>query len=152
MAEFHKRVSAWTSLRLGMHFNSIVYRTFCYAVFGFLWQLEDPPPSVLELEKWALRRMAPGPGNWVRPVDLNHLSSYGHPFEFYSFCHTSLAAKMRVLKYEPQLNFHRLHSDLVHHLANASMKRDSWADWYESSYLLTLAKARAQVEKLGVTD
>lgn len=73
-SEFKRRVIARSSLHLGMHFSSRVYRTFCVALFGFLSQLEDIPESVLNDEPWALRRVAPGPGNWVCPVDLHHLS------------------------------------------------------------------------------
>ena len=46
-SEFRKRVEAWSSLKLGMHLNSQVYRSFCLSVYSFLWQLEDPPEDVL---------------------------------------------------------------------------------------------------------
>ena len=36
--------------------------------------------------------------------------------------------------------------------ADAPVKRNLRNAWYESSYVLNVAKARAQVEKLGVTD
>ena len=67
--EFHRRVVAWSSLHLGLQANALVYRTFCCSVFGFLWQLDSLPDRVLAEEAWALRRLAPGPGNWIRPVD-----------------------------------------------------------------------------------
>ena len=99
--EFRKCVTAWSSLHLGMYLNSRVYRTFCCSVFGFLWQIDCLPPSVMDAEIWALRRLAPGPGNWVRPVELSQLKHrYGHPFQFPSFHDLSLSAKLHVLQFE----------------------------------------------------
>ena len=65
-AKFTQRVVARAFLRLGMYMNASVYRSFCMSLFSFLWQLEDIPTEVLHLETWALRRLAPGPGNWLR--------------------------------------------------------------------------------------
>ena len=129
-----------------------MYRTFCCSVFSFLWQLEEPPASVLDLEAWALRRLAPGPGNWIRTCDLNHLRAYGHPFEFRSIHHMSLAAKVRVSIYEPQLALERLHSDLISAFATATQTRTSWSAWFDSSYVLTLTHARARARHLGISD
>lgn len=102
VAEFSSRVTAWASLHIGMHFNARVYRIFCCSVLSFLWQPEDVPDFVLEMEAWALRRLAPGPGNWIRPIELRHLkSAWHHPFEFPCFHDMSLAAKLRVRELEP---------------------------------------------------
>ena len=141
----------WASLQLGIQLNCRVYKSFCCSLFSFLWQLEDIPTSILELEKWAFRRLVPGPGNWVQSRDLTHLSSYGYPFEFPSMEHSSLAAKVRVFSKEPQINCQNLHSELLHAFATASMKRLAWDDWYARSYVLKLYHANEQAEKLGIT-
>ena len=46
----------------------------------------------------------------------------------------------------------RWHSDLLHAFPDASVARDSWSTWYDSSYVLNLTQAQAQVERIGVTD
>ena len=110
------RVTMWSSLKLGMHMNAKVYRTFCVSLFAFIWQLEDIPPSILQEEEWALRQLAPGPGNWVRPVELHNLeTAYFHPFSFPSFKNLALACKLRVLSYEPMLNIECLPSGVFGH-------------------------------------
>ena len=149
---FQKRVLTWTSLHLGLQLNARIYRTFCCSVLSFLWQLEEVPTDVLDTEVWALRRLVPGPGNWVRPVDLSHLQHrYGHPFNFASFHHMSLAAKLRILAYEPQLDFEERYADFVSMRASASMNRECWVNWYEQSHIMVLHRARSQAEMLGVT-
>ena len=150
--DFQKRVLAWSGLNLGMCLNACMYRTFCCSVFSFLWQLEDPPTFVLELEAWAVRRMAPGPGNWIRPCDLHHLRSFGHPYSFPSISHTSLAAKIRVATYEPQLQLKYLHTELLQIFADNKNTQNSWNKWYDSSYVLSLSYAVAHAERLGVTS
>ena len=64
--EFTTRIRTWSSLHLGMHMNSRVYRAFCCSVLAFVWQLEAIPAEIYEEEKQAIRKMAPGPGNWIR--------------------------------------------------------------------------------------
>ena len=83
--------------------------------------MEDTPPEVLKLELWALRRLAPGPGNWIRAVDLRNLRRYGHKFEFAGSKHIAVASRMRVLQSKPQLNCSRMHADLLHIFATASI-------------------------------
>ena len=149
--KFSQRLTAWSRLRLGMYMNAQVYRSLCVSVFSFLWQLEDSPAEVLELEPWALRKLAPGPGNWIRPADLKHLRRYGHPFEFPDFQLTSLAAKMRVYHCEPQLNCRTKHDELLRVLATAPLSHKSWHNCYNNSHILTLTRARDQAESLGIT-
>ena len=104
-----------------MYLNAQVYRSLCCSLFSFVWQLEEPPPEVLKLELWALRRLAPGPGNWIRAVDLQNLRRYGHTFEFAGFKRSAIASTLRVLQFEPQLDCSRMHSNLLDIFATASV-------------------------------
>ena len=152
LSKFHARVSAWSSLRLGMNLNSRVYKTFCCSVLSFLWQLEEPPPEVLEAEAWALRRMAPGPGNWVRPLELHHLKQgFGLPFEFPSFCNMARAAKLRILEFEPQMNCQQYSDDLLSARASACFKHEIWSRWYDNSHVSVLLSTRLKLQDVGVT-
>ena len=115
-------------------------------------QLEEPPPSISHLEEWALRRMAPGPGNWIQPSDLHQLKCYGCPFQFQNLSHTSLASKLRVCTFEPQLVLQNMHSDLLFAFANLRFKRSKWDSWYNQSYVLNLVHARLQADSLDITE
>ena len=103
------------------------------------------------LEHWALRRLAPGPGNWIRPQDLCHLKCYGTPFDFPSFHHLARAAKLRFIEFEPQLHWDTLRtqiSDLVHTPIAAISK---WHSWYHSSPVLNVLRAVDYAARLNVT-
>jgi len=135
-----------------MNLNALVYRTFCVSLFGFLWQLEDAPEKVMNAEPWALRRFVPGPGNWIRPVDLHHLSDgFGFPFNFQSFEHLALASKMRVRQFEPQVNWMRYRQELLHALEAAPVKRAEWHDWYNNNHVLVVSRSCSRVEECGIS-
>ena len=88
---------------------------------AFCSNLSTLPLETFEAEAWALPRMAPGPGNWIRPIDLCHLQSdFGLPLAIASFSHMAVAAKRRVTEYEPQLRWQEQHE-----LAQAS-SRTCW--------------------------
>ena len=132
---------AWSSLHLGIFQNSRVYKTFCTSLFGFLWQLEDTPVKVKNIEAWALRRLAPGPGNWIRPVEIHHMSGYGCPFSFPSFEHMSLAAKMRIRHYEPQIRWAQYQQELQELIASPVVRRPESTSWYQNSHVFVVLHA-----------
>ena len=71
---------AWSSLKLGVFYNTSVYQAFLLPILSFVMQLEDVPGNLEEAFSKVLRLMAPGPGNWATPADLVHLkSSYFFP-------------------------------------------------------------------------
>jgi hypothetical protein len=59
--------------------------------------LQDIPESVLKIEEKALRKLAPGPGNWISPEDLENLDQFGIGNGFRLLRHTHRAAKLRVI-------------------------------------------------------
>jgi len=129
-----------------------VYRTFCCSVFGFLWQIDRIPPSARDAELWALRRLAPGPGNWVRPTELTQLKHrYGHPFEFPAFHDLAMSAKLRVLQYEPQMDWRQYEKEFTDMIASAGIVSENWKDWYLHGPIPTMLNARAQAEHMGIT-
>ena len=93
------RVANWASLRLGMHLNTSVYRVFIASVLSFVMQLEMDTPAVLDAFQAAMRRLLPGPGNWISYADITHLCScYNFPATFSDPRWTSIAAKLRVVR------------------------------------------------------
>ena len=142
----------WSSLNLGMHINAKVYRVFCTSVLSFLWQLEEVPSNMFKVEEWALRRMAPGPGNWIRPIELRHLQHrYGHPFSFPSFKQMSMSAKLRVMHFEPMLHLATKCTEIASMHQQAVYHRLTWADWFEHSPVNEFERLKAQARLKGIT-
>jgi len=97
-------------------------------------------------------KLAPGPGNWIRPVELQHLQHrYAHPFSFASFEHLALAAKLRVIEYEPQLQLNIKLSALQGAFRTARIRRPEWQNWYNQSHLFVLDRARNACADRGLT-
>ena len=151
IAKFQKTVEAWSSLSPGMSLNASIFRTFCSSVLSFLWQLDDVPEEVYKLEHWALRRLAPGPGNWLRPAELHHMKSFGAPFDFPSFRHMALAAKLRFMRFEPQLNWDGNYAQMLAIVRSLDGARSTWSSWYLASPILALARATDIAASLNVT-
>ena len=100
----------------------------------------------------ALRRLAPGPGNWIRPCDLQQLQRcYGHPYAFPSFKNMALAAKLRLQTYEPQLQLDHQAAALSELAPLIPARRSRWQTWYQNSYVLILQNAKAEAARKGVT-
>ena len=134
-----------------MALNARVFRTFCCSVLSFLWQLDDLPEDIGELEHWALRRLAPGPGNWIRPPDLCHLKCYGTPFDFPSFHHSARVAKLRFIEFEPQLHWDTLRTQISDLVRTPIAAISKWHSWYHSSPVLNVLRAVDYAALLNVT-
>ena len=89
---------AWADLKLGVHLNMRAFRTFIASVLGYIIQLERPSDAVCKGWNWSLRRLVPGPGNWITESDLTALSFlHISPCEFPTLESWSLASRVRVL-------------------------------------------------------
>ena len=122
-----------------MHLNARIYKTFCCSVLSFLCQWEDPPAEVLKADAWALRRLAPGSGNWIMPTDLQHFKhNYGLPFDFPGFCNMALSAKMRVSEYEPQIPWQQYSQELARARSSACFTHAAWSKWYQNSHVVVV--------------
>ena len=79
LVKFQDGVHKWASLHLGQHLNTI-YFTSCTSVLAFYWQLEELPGSIIAEEQAALRKLVPGPSNWIRPKGATPLpAAVAHP-------------------------------------------------------------------------
>eukprot|EP00973_Karenia_brevis_P082847 11487140-Karenia_brevis.AAC.1 len=64
-------------------------------------QVEEIPDQILKAEATALRKFAPGPGNWATQTDLYHLGDlFQLPGSFPSVRTAAVAAKLRLLAFE----------------------------------------------------
>ena len=67
---FKQKIAGWDWASLGLHFTATVYNTYLLSSILFPAQIARVSKEVLELETWALRKAAPGPGNWCSNEDL----------------------------------------------------------------------------------
>ena len=82
---------------MGLHFATTAYNMYALPVLSFAAQVASPSEEVLGAEAWALRRAAPGPGNWATQEDLRGLKEhYGMPRSFGSVADMARACQMRV--------------------------------------------------------
>ncbi len=79
----------------------MAYNIYVATVMTFLLQLDRLPQAWPRTDAAALRCLAPGPGNWVMPMDLHALrDSLGLPQQFTKLEEVDLAAKFRVARRE----------------------------------------------------
>ena len=75
-----KRAAAWSALELGLNLTTMAYNVYVATVMTFLLQLDRLPQAWPRTEAAAFRRLAPGPGQWILPIDLHALrDSLGLP-------------------------------------------------------------------------
>ena len=82
---------------MGIHWNVLDFNTFIVTALEFVAQLCTPPGNIDDMMNSALRKLAPGPGNWCTTRDLEHLQLYGLPASFRTLVFTAKAAKLRVV-------------------------------------------------------
>lgn len=100
LAKFHSRLRDWQWSEMGLHAAIGTYNTYVLPVLLFVAQLEPPPTTVIQAEKAALRRIAPGPGNWCSPADLHHGHAYGLGAEMRPLAVSCRAAMLRTHAWE----------------------------------------------------
>ena len=76
--------------------NTLAFNIYIVTLLEYVAQLQQVTPGVIAKENAALRKLAPGPGNWIMPRDLEHLKQFGFPAEFRTILITAAAAKLRV--------------------------------------------------------
>ena len=150
LKKFRTRTDLWAGYKLGIPCNATAYRSYCFSVLGFIWQLDSLPIRALEDELWALRRLAAGPGNWWRRIDLFLLrESYGMPFAFPCMEIVALAAKLRVC--------YTLALDVEARLARLQeveffLPPTFAASWHANNFHQSLARAQLEIRnKYGIS-
>ena len=154
---FRERVEGWPWSSMGLHFATVAYNVYALPVLAFTAQTAQPTQSVLELEGWALRRAAPGPGAWATSQDLWALGDhYGLPKSFGSVWETALAAQLRVEQFENAaeggLRIEELRGQLGRALTCSPFpaRAASWSTWFEAAVPEVLARSRAELRRLNI--
>ncbi len=85
------------ALGLGLHQATVACNVHMASLLGFLLQLEPLPDHWPQTEAMVYRRFSPGPGNWISPKDMHHLSlMLGMPHDSGNMKSVSLVARFRV--------------------------------------------------------
>ena len=156
MRGFRERIDSWPWTAMGLHFASLAYNVYALPVLAFTCQVAEPSRAVLDLEQWALRRVAPGPGQWATPEDLWRLEDFGMPCSFGSLRDLARAAQLRVYHFENRahggLQLAELAQQLYWGAANHGMSVEEWVPWREASVPMVLNKTVAKLAILQVTS
>jgi hypothetical protein len=147
VAKFEQRVKYWANLHLGMAMNVVAFNIYIAPVLEFSAQLFEVDGEVLEKVRWALRRLASGPGTWAIQQDLENLKLFGFRAEFKSLEHTAQAAKLRVITTVAQDYYAKgreLDEVKMEHL------RRPFGTWHERCYYKVLQKCKDDLANAGL--
>ncbi len=81
---------------MGPFMNCLACNVYIVTLLEYVAQLHDVPQEVVQAELRALRKLAPGPGNWIMPTDLANLKKLGFTTEFRLIQRTAAASKLRL--------------------------------------------------------
>ena len=150
--KFLQRAITWRAAGQGLHHACTAYNTFVVTVLSHLWQLTPPHPELLRLEKLALARLLPGPGNWTQPCDLWMLQlTWVFSNKMISIHYKSLAAAVRVcLTTAP--DFRKVARELRQAMDSTSQPfvRALWSGWYASSFYFHLTESYDEFRRRNI--
>ena len=75
--KFLKRLGEWDWPALGLQESIRIYNIYILPVITYVSQFERLPVHLLRHEAFAVRRLAPGVGDWISPHDLHHGRALG---------------------------------------------------------------------------
>ena len=150
-SKYLERVNMWQDQPLGLHFDARVYNTFAMPVLCYIAQLEQPPKWVLDCVRDSLKKVAKGPHNWVRHIDLWTLKeAFGLKASFKNLEWNAIAAQVRVCSFDsaclPQGTLQQDCDQIRCAMNNTNEStRFAWADWYANAFCYTLEGALAKI-------
>ena len=158
LQRFKDRIVMWNWSGLGLHYAATAYNTYAISVLSYIGQLELPPARVTEAEHSALRKAAPGPGNWMKSEDLWFFKEcYGGTTSFANLSFVAWASQIRVATWESRarggLNVDVRVAALEDAMTTGDHmgRRRLWADWYKRSHVNVLRDAVERMQRLGFT-
>ena len=149
LCKYAERATAWFHLPLGLFWNIMVYHTFVASVLSFPMQLERDPEELRATFEQVVRKLAPGPYNWISPQDLVNLrETFCFPISIRLPSATSLAAKLRVIETVAP-DCHARCRELAE--LEDGVLLGPFGSWHTNSYYAVLASAEDEIGKLGIT-
>ena len=148
LAKFDKRVAEWSSKRLGMLLSIFAYKVYIHSLLGFVGQLCEAPPDLLQHFSAALRRLASGPGNWVTDKDLSNLTKFGFAAEFPNPIWMLMSAKLRVTTFVIK-DAKSLHKELVD--LQLEYPQRPFGNWHTNSFATVLYRNQCRLHDAQIT-
>ena len=155
---FQERVAGWSWSAMGLHFAILAYNVYALPVLAFTAQIAAPDERVLDLEEWALRRAAPGPGNWATLNDLWCIGvHYGMPHSFGRLEDVARASHLRIAHRENAEHGGLLLRQRARELLEAVLdseyeqRRAQWSAWLKAAIPAVLTKSLDDLAAMGVT-
>ena len=153
------RARSWDYSRFGLYYATCAHNLYVSSLPSYIGQLESYLDEFhQEVEEATLRRAAAGPYAWALPQDLFRLKDcYGQAANFRSLRHATLAAKVRVCRFENQAHGGlrvRTRARQLRALVATSkrtVRAATWNDWIQNNPLLVLDGALNHCSTLGCT-
>ena len=136
------RVAEWGGTHCGLFWNSIYYNTFVVTTLEYVAQLEHIPEEATKAEEEAMRKLAPGPGNWIVLQDLENLHHLGFSSGFRLIGYTSYAAKLRLMGELGPNRIRSMNDQLLQEQSNSLAR--PFGTWHYTSFLSSSLCANEQ--------
>jgi hypothetical protein len=157
LQKYTTRGKRWAQLNIGLNWSIKMYNVFVFSVLSFMAQFYEPTSEVLKEEGRALRRLMPGPKNWISKEQLLTLSTWaggGSIRDPSSIENVALAAKHRLVVSEPCFR----DSDMIREI-NALKSRAETStfltfgesEWVNGGIVGGLLQANKEVIKKGAS-
>ena len=130
-----------------------MYNVFIFSVLFFMAQFYEPPHELFKEEEHALKRLMPGPRNWIKKDQILTLSTWGgYIRDPQSLQHVALASKYRLIvsercfrNGEMAKEIRALHSRVDTH----TFFSDGESRWINGGILGGLLQAKEKVKDRG---
>ena len=136
-----ERPPHWKFLRLKLK----LFKSVSLSTLSFVAQLADLSTNAIDLQRLCVRKLFPGPGNWISLRDAQHLQRKWHfPLELDDFHILSLAIRVRTWR---QIGMRC--NEAIHELDEV-LTRCPFQKWFSASFYRVLWKAVLEVRSRGI--
>jgi len=155
-AKYEQRLREWDWSAMGLQAALDVYNIYVLPVLTFVAQLSSPPEAVLSLERTAVRRVAPGPGEWCQPADLHHAPDWGLARPMRPMQATCTGAMLRAHAWEgsggQRIRWGAMAASLRRARAqtNHVVRAGRWAPWLDAHMAMCVHAAAERHQETGV--
>eukprot|EP00435_Cladocopium_sp_Y103_P073895 s11_g45.t1 len=145
LQKFLDRLYKWSALPVGCFLRLKMFKTFSLSTLSFVMQLVDLPPNINDIQNLCVRKLFPGPGNWISIRDAQHLHRKWHfPIELDDFHILSLAIRVRTWR---QVGARC--EEAVREL-DGGVVNCPFPTWFSASFYRILWKAILEVRSRGI--
>ena len=104
LRKYAERLQWWRDAGAGMLITLQAYRCYIASVLVFVAQLEELPSNFAATEDKAVRKLFPGPRDWITAAAMKDLKVAGFPMELPDTLQYGVAARARVARHEDRCN------------------------------------------------